>query len=1230
YTGEEITFIEGAEGYTVSGNKGTKAGDYTVTFTLIDDKNTEWADEFDGEYTYTIEKAKITAPSQGTASYAYTGEEITFIEGAEGYTVSGNKGTNAGNYTVTLTLLDENYDWADGFEGVYVYTIEKMAEKQLAATDFDLNMNLSAVGTGKIAIDLGEEVVAENIAVKVGDVTVSGEDVTLDGTVLSVNAAAFGKIYGENNVKIETTNRDFEVSATFVSKIAKTAEDFKNMALISRAMGQGGLFRLGADIDLQNENLYNVDENLDYRFGVKNHFVANNRNYVNYELFKGVIDGCGHSVSNMFIGDNNYAWIQCMAEGAELKNISFVGFGFQNNCSLVYGYFANNFPTGTPGGLIENVYIATSELAFKGYGSYGAVLGSSDAIMNMTIRNVVVDFTASEADMKTHGVENPANTTNKALGVYENCKIENVAVLGLATRWATSVLIVRKDGVNAKSDGVGEGVYVEYIDGTNNGVLRTRNWNGVMSDMLPSATLEKLNEPNVLSRANLTIDGEKELNVGVENGNLTNDKAVALSLQGAAISGEFKHVIIDGTKVTSATLDGETLTIPALAAAKLYGTKAIDVVFADENGDYNVLAVTATYVSKMIKTTEEFLSIGKISKALNFGGYFKLANDLNIVDENNTAIDIFNNDPEKDAIIGMVKHTVNDAGKTTRVDYAPFVGIIDGNGYTVRNLRVVGDAIAQLGNYSWIKALGNGGVLRNIAINLTYNSNCALIYGDNNASGGLVENVYVNVEYNSAWDTAYNAIFGSSDDMLKTTFRNVVVNFNGRLATADNAHANRKAFAKTNGATFENVALLGVNDTYKNAVMIADGAKSNGNAQGIYVEFTDGTTNGVLRTRNWTSPMTEMLPSSVLEELNKANTIEVKTIDHGDTNLKLTVSGDTVVNSVNGVYNLGETEYGTFKKATIDGAEIAGATLNNGELTLPADKIATIYGDKQIKVLFEKESGDFNQLTVNTTFVSATATTADEFKNMALISRAMGQGGYFKLGANIELDGSNLFNSDVNLDYRFGVVNHFTYAPFVGTIDGCGYTVKNLTITGNNYGWVQYLGKGGTIKNITIDGFTYKDNCALIYGNNSASGGIIENVYVKASYQGNWRHASIFGSSDKMIGTTVKNVVVEFTKASSDKMASSGAENADYKALGLFENSTFENVAILGLANNWNTSVLINNGADIDKVAKSTGVGEGIYVKFVDGTTNGVTLPETWNTTYWTVENGTVSWKAKA
>ncbi|MBR1676470.1 MAG: hypothetical protein IJ706_04070, partial [Clostridia bacterium] len=93
----------------------------------------------------------------------------------------------------------------------------------------------------------------------------------------------------------------------------------------------------------------------------------------------------------------------------------------------------------------------------------------------------------------------------------------------------------------------------------------------------------------------------------------------------------------------------------------------------------------------------------------------------------------------------------------------------------------------------------------------------------------------------------------------------------------------------------------------------------------------------------------------------------------------------------------------------------------------------------------------------------------------------------------------------------------------------------------------------------------------------------------------------------------------------SDKMATNGAENsATFKAFGLFENSTFENVAILGLATRWNTSVLINNGA------KSTGVGEGIYVQFVDGTTNGVTLPATWDTTYWTVENGTVSWKAKA
>ncbi|MBO6263046.1 MAG: bacterial Ig-like domain-containing protein, partial [Clostridia bacterium] len=107
-----------------SAEKPVNAGTYFVRAYIAEDDIYEGAVSVAAKFV--IEKAKIAIPQKGEASYVYSGEEITFAKEGEGYTVSGNKGTNAGNYTVTFTLIDnENTEWADEFDGEYTYTIEK-------------------------------------------------------------------------------------------------------------------------------------------------------------------------------------------------------------------------------------------------------------------------------------------------------------------------------------------------------------------------------------------------------------------------------------------------------------------------------------------------------------------------------------------------------------------------------------------------------------------------------------------------------------------------------------------------------------------------------------------------------------------------------------------------------------------------------------------------------------------------------------------------------------------------------------------------------------------------------------------------------------------------------------------------------------------------------------------------------------------------------------------------
>ena len=125
---EQIYDIAENERYTVSGNKQTNAGNYTVMVALKDTANISWADGTTDNLTYTfvIAKLAIEKPAADTRNFVYNGDEQTYdLAENERYTVSGNKQTNAGNYTVTVALKDTaNVSWADGTTDDLTYTFE--------------------------------------------------------------------------------------------------------------------------------------------------------------------------------------------------------------------------------------------------------------------------------------------------------------------------------------------------------------------------------------------------------------------------------------------------------------------------------------------------------------------------------------------------------------------------------------------------------------------------------------------------------------------------------------------------------------------------------------------------------------------------------------------------------------------------------------------------------------------------------------------------------------------------------------------------------------------------------------------------------------------------------------------------------------------------------------------------------------------------------------------------
>ena len=117
--------IQGGSGAVSADSKigtvtATNAGSYTVTVSLGDTNNLQWAGGTSVDnlgFFWTIDKATVTIPDAG--SKTYTGGALTSdLENTGYYTVwQGDNWVNAGDYGVTLTLTDAtNYKWSDGRE----------------------------------------------------------------------------------------------------------------------------------------------------------------------------------------------------------------------------------------------------------------------------------------------------------------------------------------------------------------------------------------------------------------------------------------------------------------------------------------------------------------------------------------------------------------------------------------------------------------------------------------------------------------------------------------------------------------------------------------------------------------------------------------------------------------------------------------------------------------------------------------------------------------------------------------------------------------------------------------------------------------------------------------------------------------------------------------------------------------------------------------------------------
>ena len=151
---------------------GKNTGSYTVWYQAIGDGNHN--DSAPASVSVTIARQPVNVPEEDATVFTYDGEKKTYtIAANDNYTVANAEQTNAGTYTVTVTLKDtENFVWNDKTDAAKGYTFV-IAPAKVTVTIKDKSVYVGS----KTAPDLSNPEKDKDYTISglIGEDTLSGE-----------------------------------------------------------------------------------------------------------------------------------------------------------------------------------------------------------------------------------------------------------------------------------------------------------------------------------------------------------------------------------------------------------------------------------------------------------------------------------------------------------------------------------------------------------------------------------------------------------------------------------------------------------------------------------------------------------------------------------------------------------------------------------------------------------------------------------------------------------------------------------------------------------------------------------------------------------------------------------------------------------------------------------------------------------------------------------------------
>ena len=253
-------------------------------------------------------------------------------------------------------------DWATKFWRFIDGVPEYKYASNIAENKIDLDLALSADKTSATPAKASASIKLTDIDTDFGEfVSATFNSVDLggeysNGTLTLTNLAGFGYAYGSQTINVAFSEGTMAVSVLLVTDVIESKDELATFGYLSKLCEDGGkdwggYFELGADIDY-GKTKFQPFINPSTSAGTTEGWTGETLSW-NYLAggFKGVFDGCGHTISNMLICDSEWkcgAFITALAEGGVIRNVAFKNaYKGSNGGFLVTG----------GAGLIENVFV---------------------------------------------------------------------------------------------------------------------------------------------------------------------------------------------------------------------------------------------------------------------------------------------------------------------------------------------------------------------------------------------------------------------------------------------------------------------------------------------------------------------------------------------------------------------------------------------------------------------------------------------------------------------------------------------------------------------------------------------------------------------------------------------------------------------------------------------------------------------------------------------------------